>query len=205
MQQPNSGLTEFQIEIAQLFFRLKSSHPFRLGSGAALLANNLSYRPTHDLDFFCDSESPVIPVVIVELCDELLRNGWSYKIIQQSHSFVRLKIEGPEILMVDIGVDALFNQPAHQTHIGPTFSVYELAARKVAALLNRAEARDFLDVFALSSQFAQEELLEAAQKFDAGLDRDNFKMALASITRFSDDELSSDSKMVNELRMYFEN
>jgi hypothetical protein len=47
-----SGLTDFQIEVARIFFGLPASDGFLLAGGGALLASGLTDRPTHDLDFF---------------------------------------------------------------------------------------------------------------------------------------------------------
>ena len=47
-----NGLTDFQVEVARLFFELPSSHGFLLAGGGALLATGLTTRPTQDLDFF---------------------------------------------------------------------------------------------------------------------------------------------------------
>ena len=43
--------------------------------------------------------------------------------------------------------------------IGPTFAPEELAGRKVVALFDRAEARDFADVFELSEHYSRDALL----------------------------------------------
>jgi hypothetical protein len=45
-------LTEFQLQVAQLFFGLPASDGFLLAGGGALLAQGLTSRPTQDLDFF---------------------------------------------------------------------------------------------------------------------------------------------------------
>lgn len=47
-----SGLTQFQTEIARLFFSLPASDGFVLAGGGALFATGLTSRPTQDLDFF---------------------------------------------------------------------------------------------------------------------------------------------------------
>jgi hypothetical protein len=49
---PGSLLTDFQIDVAQLFFSLPASGGFLLAGGGALLAQGLTARPTQDLDFF---------------------------------------------------------------------------------------------------------------------------------------------------------
>ena len=51
-ESPPAGLTAFQVEVAQLFFALPASAGFLLAGGAALVAQHLTSRPTHDLDFF---------------------------------------------------------------------------------------------------------------------------------------------------------
>jgi hypothetical protein len=45
-------LTAFQVSVASLFFSLPASEGFLLAGGAALAAQHLSSRPTHDLDLF---------------------------------------------------------------------------------------------------------------------------------------------------------
>jgi hypothetical protein len=68
------GLTEFQREVAQLFFELPASDGFLLGGGAGLLATGLTSRPTQGLDFFKPSRS------VVAARDEFeaaaTRRGW---------------------------------------------------------------------------------------------------------------------------------
>lgn len=47
-------LTPFQIEVAQMFFSLPASAGFLLAGGAAEAAQQLTSRPTRDLDFLTD-------------------------------------------------------------------------------------------------------------------------------------------------------
>jgi hypothetical protein len=46
------ALTEFQREVARLFFSLPESDGYLLAGGAALVASELTARPTQDLDLF---------------------------------------------------------------------------------------------------------------------------------------------------------
>ena len=50
--QPEVALTAFQIEVSRLFFGLPASEGFLLAGGAALAAQQLTTRPTQDLDMF---------------------------------------------------------------------------------------------------------------------------------------------------------
>lgn len=52
MEPQTRGLTPFQIAVAELFFSLPESDGFLLAGGAALVAQNLTTRPTQDLDLF---------------------------------------------------------------------------------------------------------------------------------------------------------
>lgn len=58
-----SGPTAFQAEVTRLFFSLPASNGFLLAGGAALLAAQLTNRPTDDLDFFGKRDSVDIPAV----------------------------------------------------------------------------------------------------------------------------------------------
>ena len=70
--------------------------------------------------------------------------------MQVSDSFVRLHVQGDEELRVDIAIDVAPNHPVVVSIVGPTFDPEELAGRKLVARFDRAEARDFADVFVLA-------------------------------------------------------
>lgn len=48
----SSGLSAFQVALANLFFSLPESSGFLLAGGGALIAQGIVTRPTEDLDFF---------------------------------------------------------------------------------------------------------------------------------------------------------
>lgn len=50
-------LTEFQQVVAQLFFSLPEADGYLLAGGAALVAHELTARPTQDLDLFAHHPS----------------------------------------------------------------------------------------------------------------------------------------------------
>ena len=70
-------LTTFQIEVAHLFFALPASDGFLLAGGAALLAQHLTARPTHDLDFFTRPGGGNVAQARDELVAAVGRRGWS--------------------------------------------------------------------------------------------------------------------------------
>jgi hypothetical protein len=56
-----SPLTDFQLEVAAVFFQLPASQGFLLAGGAALAAQHLTTRPTQDLDFFTSPGQGEVP------------------------------------------------------------------------------------------------------------------------------------------------
>ncbi|WP_116206541.1 nucleotidyl transferase AbiEii/AbiGii toxin family protein [Amycolatopsis circi] len=156
------GLTSFQVTVARLFFELTQSEGFLLAGGAALLAQQLTTRPTQDLDFFASPGHGDIPAARNALESAAKARGWQVARIRDSATFCRLVVRGPENLVVDLALDAAPNLPPTLTFLGPTFDREELAGRKVVALFDRAEARDFTDVYALSATYPKDFLLTRA-------------------------------------------
>jgi hypothetical protein len=87
--------------------------------------------------------------------------------------------------------------------MGPTLAPEELAGRKVIALFDRAEARDFVDVYALARRYDQGNLLSWAAEIDPGFLMPVFVQMLARLDRFADDEMPIGLAEVNEVRLFF--
>jgi Nucleotidyl transferase AbiEii toxin, Type IV TA system len=100
-------------------------------------------------------------------------------------TFVRIEVsDGDDQCEIDLAIDyrAL---PAEPSDYGPTLAVRELAANKVLALFDRAEARDFLDLAELTRSYDLQGLLELASEKDTGFDTTGFLEALSSLQRFT--------------------
>jgi Nucleotidyl transferase AbiEii toxin, Type IV TA system len=197
------GLTEFQIEVAKLFFMLPASVGFLLAGGAALLAQHMISRSTQDLDFFTSRDQGQVSMASSAFEMAAANRGWRVTRIRDTPSFVRLLVAGPEELVVDIALDSPPERPANISIAGPTFHPEELAGRKVIALYDRAEARDFADVFDLARRYGTRLLLERAAEVDPGFDRRVFVDMLRSLARFTDDELPVPADEVAALRAFF--
>jgi hypothetical protein len=120
---------------------------FLLDGGAALLARQLTTRPTQDLDFFTSPRAGVVQQARTEFAAVAATRGWVIETIRDSDTFCRLLVHGPEDLLVDIALDSAPGRPATASILGPTFAPEELVGRKVVALFDRAAPRDFVDVF----------------------------------------------------------
>lgn len=110
---------------------------------------------------------------------------------------------GPESLVVDLALDAGPTLPPTLTFLGPTFDREELAGRKVVALFDRAEARDFTDVYALSATYSKDLLVTRAAQQDPGFDTSVFAQMLGSLSRFGDRDLPIALDEVPALRRFF--
>jgi hypothetical protein len=198
-----SGLTPFQREVAQLFFALAESDGFLLAGGGALSISGLSVRPTNDLDFFGAIDRVDVSITVAAFEAALMLRGWSVDRVQIAETFARLEIYGPEVLQIDIAVDASAIHPQVQTEIGPTFDPQELAGRKMLALFGRAYPRDFVDVYRLAARFGTELLIERATEVDRGFNRRVLGERIGSLGRIPDDALPMAVGEVAQLRAFY--
>lgn len=183
------GLSPFQKAVARVFFDLSESRGFLLAGGGALLATGLSARPTNDLDFFGVEHGSPLKVLTDALVARFEALGWHVSIVQITETFARMVVTSNESLVVDIGIDAPPLSPAFESEVGPTFALDELAARKLLALFDRAEARDFVDVYVLSSRFDRSRLLVDAARLDDGFDTEMLARMMRTVTRFDAEAL----------------
>jgi len=111
-------------------------------------------------------------------------------VLRDEPTFCRLQITAIDELLVDIALDATPGHPPVASIAGPTLDPSELAGRKVIALFGRAAARDFVDVFMLSSTFSKQELIRLAAEVDAGFDPRILAEMFDLLTRYADRDLS---------------
>lgn len=198
-----TALTAFQLEVARIFFSLPASAGFLLAGGAALAAQHLTERPTQDLDFFTRRGGGDVATARDSLVTAAISRGWAVRILQDTETFCRLVLSGPEELLVDLALDSPPLDPDVTSSAGPTFSLEELAGRKLIALFGRAEARDFADVYALSAHFTKATLLERAAELDLGFDQTVLAEMFATLSRFADDELPLPDTQRKAMRDFF--
>lgn len=196
-------LTEFQVRVARLFFSLPASVGFLLAGGAALVAQNLTTRPTQDLDFFTSSAGASVGTARDAFEAAAAERNWRVERIQDAETFCRLLIHGDEDLLVDLALDSVPGMSPTASVVGPTFAPEELAGRKLVALFDRAEARDFADVFALRTRFDRITLLSRAAEVDRDFDDLIFASMLDSVSRFPDSMIAVAAEEVPRLRAYF--
>jgi len=170
-----------------------------------LVAQHLTTRPTQDLDFFTHFGGSDVPTARDALESAASNQGWSTERIRDEATFCRLIIHANDNLLIDLALDSPPGQPATASLIGPTFAREELAGRKVLALFDRAEARDFADIFELSEHFSKDDLLDQAALVDPGFEERIFAQMLRSLARFSDQDLPAPETRIPAIRGFFAN
>lgn len=85
----------------------------------------------------------------------------------------------------------------------PTFAPDELAGRNVVALVDRAMAHDFVEVFALARRFTTTEFIDLAREVDAGFEIGVFTDMLKHLGRYADVDLALGDVDTAALRAFF--
>jgi hypothetical protein len=137
-------LTPLQERIAEIVSGLREARGFALAGAGGLLVRGLIDRQTRDLDYFTvPGEEEALRALRDALERALDRASLDHARQRDLSTFVRIEVsDGDDRCEVDLAIDyrAL---PAEPSDYGPTLAVRELAANKVLALFDRAEARDF--------------------------------------------------------------
>lgn len=199
----STSLTPFQIAVAQVFFSLPESDGFLLAGGSGLAAQHLISRSTQDLDLFTQGGRGGVPAARDAFESAVVGRGWAVRRIRDTETFCRLVVSDSEDLLVDLAVDSPPNLPIAPSVAGPTFGLEELAGRKLVALFDRAEARDFADVFALVQRYSPEVLLRRAAEIDLGFDAVVLAQMLGSLSRFRDEEIPVEPSEAAAVRRFF--
>ncbi|HVB50691.1 MAG TPA: nucleotidyl transferase AbiEii/AbiGii toxin family protein [Acidimicrobiales bacterium] len=162
-------LTPLQERIAVLVAESLVGTDFALAGGAALISQGLVERRTNDLDFFGSSEQ-TLAERFPDVVSFLQREGFEVEVRRSTRQFARIVVRGLDSeTEVDFGLDGrLF--PLEQGEFSPVLASKELAVDKVLAVFGRAEARDFVDLYALEQFFKLEDLFAFAAEKDRGFD-----------------------------------
>ena len=179
-------LTPLQERIAEIVSGLPDARGFALAGAGGLLVRGLIDRQTRDLDYFTvPGEEEALSALRDALERALDRAALDHRRRRDLSTFVRIEVsDGDDWCEIDLAIDyrAL---PAEPSDYGPTLAVRELAANKVLALFDRAEARDFLDLVVLTRHFELQGLMDLAAQKDTGFDTAGFLEALSSLQRFT--------------------
>lgn len=203
-----SGLTDSQQEVARILFGLPESTGFALAGGSALVALGVIDRPTRDLDAFVAARAGDPPGDVGPLAATfsaaLVGAGWDVEAVRQHQTFVRLVASrDDDSIEVDLAVDSPPIFPVEVVNGIPTLAPQDLAARKVLAVLDRAEGRDFTDLWTLAREHGQTETIAWVRQLDDGVTASQIAAAFDQLARLRDDELPCDSSERPIVREWF--
>ncbi|MBW6439037.1 nucleotidyl transferase AbiEii/AbiGii toxin family protein [Actinoplanes hulinensis] len=187
---------------------------FALGGGLALILHGIVSRPTEDVDVFGEEHCSVAAATAA-VAAALAEAGIGVDQVHTSSDVV----DGLDYLMTELvayrpdgGMVRLSLGHLSRTRepvlldIGRVMAVDDLIAWKVAALVNRAEVRDFVDVAAFLADHSPGTLLDLARTADPGLFDEDVAAAGRRLDETPDRAFAAygvDPEQVRQLRKRF--
>ena len=181
-------LTPFQQEVLKAIGQTAIARNFYLTGGTALSAFYLHHRYSVDLDFFT-ADPTAIAQVAPEMTAAGQQVGAEVTFTRTLNSFLEcfLQRQGGERVEMDFAQDTPYRlapvEESAEYHI-QIDNLTDIAANKLSALFDRAEPKDFVDVYFLCQEvmtFA--ELVEQARNKHVGIDDYWLAVALQRVTQ----------------------
>lgn len=185
---------ELQAEVARIALGVAQAHGFALGGGHALNLYGIVHRATEDVDLFTDVDGGVRAagdlVVRALRAAGLDVTGYGDDLGEVFGGFDDELVEfqitrGTAVMRLTL---ARFdrNRGTVVMDVGPVLHVEDVLGGKVAALANRAEPRDYVDVAGALRRYTREQLLELGRRADPLLADEDFAAAMARLDRLDD-------------------
>jgi hypothetical protein len=167
---------DFYRDVARVALAVATKHGFVLGGGVAWLVNGLVDRPTEDVDLFTDTAGGV-SAAAGEVTAALTAAGYRVMREQGDELFAGMDEDLREFVVAGPHRAlrlTLCRLDRHRAPVvmdlGPVMHLDDLVATKVAALVNRREVRDYIDVAAALERYPLDRVLELAAAADPALD-----------------------------------
>ncbi|GAB3840399.1 hypothetical protein GCM10029963_08930 [Micromonospora andamanensis] len=193
---PDAHPHEFYREVARIALTVAGPHRFVLGGGVAWAAHGLVTRPTEDVDLFADVEGAAAAAA-ADVRTALETAGFEVADADPDSDLGDL-FDGFDRDLRDFLVTrdnrqirlSLARLDRHRSPVvmdlGPVMDVRDLIANKTAALVNRREVRDYIDVASALEHRSVAELLDLARQLDPALDDDDVRAAGRYLDRIPD-------------------
>jgi hypothetical protein len=203
-----SDLQPVQRDLARLLFSLPGAAGYALAGGAALVVQQIVDRDTRDLDAFIAATPGPAPGTVDLLADAFTeaaqRAGWSLQTIRRHPTFCRFILHrDDDIVELDLAVDSTLLEPPRAIDGIPVLTPLDLAARKVLAIIDRLEARDYTDLYALAHLVGQQICIDSALSMDAGLSINAIAEAFERVDRIPDDRFPDRATDAATTRRFF--
>lgn len=205
----SNDVDDFYADVARIALAVATKHGFVLGGGFAWLVNGLVERPTEDVDLFTDTAGGVAAAA-GEVSAALRKAG--YRVVREEGDelFEGMDEDLQEFLVAGESRAlrlTLCRLDRHRTPVvmavGPVMHLDDLVATKVAALVNRREVRDYIDVAAALERYSLPRLLALGRRADPALDPEDVADAGRYLDRLDDARFALyglDRQQIAELR-----
>jgi hypothetical protein len=182
----------FYRDVARVALAVADQHGFVLGGGVAWLVNGLVQRPTEDVDLFTDTEGGVAAAA-GKVSAALTAAGYGVEREEADELFAGMDEDLREFTVAEGSRRlrlTLCRLDRHRAPVvmdlGPVMHLDDLVATKVAALVNRREVRDYIDVAAALSRYSLARIFELAHGCDPALDPADVAAAGRYLDRLDD-------------------
>jgi Nucleotidyl transferase AbiEii toxin, Type IV TA system len=195
-----TDVDHFYREVARVALTVADRYGFVLGGGVAWVLSGLVQRPTEDIDLFSDTDGAAAAAadgVRAALVDAGFDVEDEEVDTQLGDLFYGFDLDQKEFLVSDgertvrLSLCRLdrHNSPVVMD-VGPVMSIEDLVATKAAALVNRREVRDYIDVAAALERYSVDELLDLAHRQDPGLEPTDILEAGRFLDRLDDNRFT---------------
>lgn len=208
----------FYFRVARIALSVAAQHGFALGGGLALVAQGVLDRPTQDIDLFSDRDESVRRTaelvraalvadgiaVVIEESDNDIADLDDYMVELTAYRDAADRAGGDGVRL-SLGHLSRLRRP-DVLDVGPVLHLEDLRAWKVAALVARAEPRDFIDVAAFLAVSTPHELLAEARRVDPLIEGGDIAAVGRRLARIPDWELANydqDADAIATLRERF--
>ncbi|MFI5892101.1 nucleotidyl transferase AbiEii/AbiGii toxin family protein [Actinoplanes sp. NPDC051513] len=200
---------DFFREVARVALTVAEKHGFVLGGGVAWLVNGLVDRPTEDVDLFTDTDGGVAAAA-GEVTAALTAAGYRVAREEGDELFAGMDDDLQEFVVSGDGRALRLtlcrldrNRAPVVMELGPVMHLDDLVATKVAALVNRREVRDYIDVAAALDRYPLDRILELARAIDPAIEQADVADAGRYLDRIDDARFAlygMDAPQIAELR-----
>jgi predicted nucleotidyltransferase component of viral defense system len=147
---------------------------FFLTGGTALSEFYLQHRYSEDLDFFT-SQDKIIEKAVAEFSESLKFQNINYKIVRNFETFAEVLVY---FQSETVKIDFAFDSPYRLENIifNEEFKIYidnikDISCNKLSALFDRAEPKDFVDIYFINKEIISiNDLIPLAKNKHVGLD-----------------------------------
>ena len=189
-------ISDLQRTVTEIALRVAAGHGFALGGGVSLIAHGITSRPTQDIDLFTDREGAVAAAAAA--VEAALRDGgFEVERVERfgdladvweglADNLAEWIVTGPggsRVMLQMANVDR--SRDPVTMSFGPVLHIEDSVGRKVVALAERCEVRDYVDVAAALVRYTPQQLIGFARRTEPGL---------------TDRELADAGRRLDELR-----